>query len=241
MGGKRVPFAGKATIPAANAPARRPAARSFTLALPGGRATLRDLCNLVVPLSPTTSNPDRPTFRQAYCARFGCAEQDFESQLLRRCLPLTSRPLAWLLRLCLPRFFEAELEVVANLGLARSLAEIDFAANELASVPESRTGLLRGVLRQRLSGRRLMAVAAAVWPEESRRPAPAAATAAAPAPKFVAPLPKHPGSQPASAREGAPSPATSAEQPASVATQHGRGRGPDPRHSPYTGTGLRRR
>ena len=56
------------------------------------------------------------TFRDAYCARFGCPPDQFEKAVLRRCFPPWSRPLGALLLALKPQSFRRELAMLGRLS-----------------------------------------------------------------------------------------------------------------------------
>ena len=103
------------------------------------------------------------SFRSAYARHFGCAEDVFEEKLFWQCLPRLARPVATLADLVTPTFFNPDLDFLRLVGDARSINDIKDEANRLREASNLRKGFVRNLLRARLSGRRLIAVAAQVW------------------------------------------------------------------------------
>jgi hypothetical protein len=108
-------------------------------------------------------------FRTAYCAHFKCRDEVFEEKIFWRCLPPHARPLAFLLELTTPSFFVGEFEVMRNAGEATDLEDIVAEANKLHDTQHLRVGFLRGALKVRVSGRRLVNVGNLIWGKTRRR------------------------------------------------------------------------
>jgi hypothetical protein len=110
-----------------------------------------------------SSPPDGQTFRQAFCAHIKCSDDVFEDKLFWRCLPPLIRPLAVLIELLNPAFFMAEFEVIRAVGEAKVLEDIVAEANKLHDTQHLRVGFLRGTLKVRVSGRRMVKIGTSVW------------------------------------------------------------------------------
>ena len=96
------------------------------------------------------------TFRELYCEHHGITTQQYERVLLWRSLHRRARPFYWLLRL--NRDYSApDLEFVRGVGALRSRRGFRDEAAEFHYHPKNR-GLLRTLLRLRVSSRRLQAI-----------------------------------------------------------------------------------
>ncbi|HVZ66350.1 MAG TPA: hypothetical protein VG936_17440 [Lacunisphaera sp.] len=96
------------------------------------------------------------TFRELYCARHGIAPGRFEHVLIRRCLHWQARPFAWVLRLNRD-YFAPDFEFARAVGELRSRRGFRAEAAEFHYHPKNR-GLLRSVLRLRVSSQRLQSI-----------------------------------------------------------------------------------
>ena len=94
-------------------------------------------------------------FKAAFCARFRCRPEAFETRLLRECLPPYARPLALLVRLRDPDFFDYDRKFLRSLGPLRSTEELELYAEVLRENAPLRIGFLRETLHLRISTRRL--------------------------------------------------------------------------------------
>ncbi len=70
-----------------------------------------------------TAVPWTKTFREAFCARFACAAENYERRVFWRALHRRCLPLAALIYALAPRYFELDLQAIRQLGLATSSAE----------------------------------------------------------------------------------------------------------------------
>ena len=96
------------------------------------------------------------TFRELYCEHHGIPPQQFERVLLWHSLHRRARPFYWLLGL--NRDYSApDLEFVRGVGELRSRRGFRDEAAEFHYHPKNR-GLLRTLLRLRVSSRRLQAI-----------------------------------------------------------------------------------
>lgn len=115
-----------------------------------------------------SSTPGKLNFRSAFCERFKCGEEVFEEKLLWCCLPPTAKPVAFVVELVNPTFFAGEFEIIRAVGEATDLEDIVAEANKLHDTLHLRKGFLRGTLRVRASGRRLVKVASSIWKRARR-------------------------------------------------------------------------
>jgi hypothetical protein len=102
------------------------------------------------------------TFREAYCHRFGCEPAHFEQSVLRRALHRRSLPIAWLMRVLKPGYFELEVRTLRYLGDAQSSREFRAELDSYRSEYRKQGGFLRNAFAFRLSGRRLIELASEV-------------------------------------------------------------------------------
>ncbi len=96
------------------------------------------------------------TFREVYCERHGIASQQFERSLLWRSLHWQARPFYWLFWLNRD-YSSPDFEFVRGVGELRSRREFRNEAAEFHYHPKNR-GLLRTVLRLRISSHRLQTI-----------------------------------------------------------------------------------
>ena len=93
------------------------------------------------------------TFRELYCAHRGIRDDEYERDLVRRCLHLQARPFYWLLGLN-REYTSADFAFVRSVGDLHSRRQFRDEAAEYFYHPGN-AGFLRKVLRIRLSSRRL--------------------------------------------------------------------------------------
>ncbi|HVT73942.1 MAG TPA: hypothetical protein VHD61_12470 [Lacunisphaera sp.] len=96
------------------------------------------------------------TFRELYCERHGIAPDRFEHALVWRCLHWQARPFFWLQRLN-REYYSPDFEFVRGVGELRSRRGFRTEAAEFHYHPRNR-GLLRSVLRLRVSTQRLQSI-----------------------------------------------------------------------------------
>ena len=95
-------------------------------------------------------------FREVYCERHGIAPDKFEGALLWRALHWQARPFYWLLWLNRD-YSSPDFEFVRSVGELRSRRGFRNEAAEFHYHPKNR-GLLRTLLRLRVSSHRLQAI-----------------------------------------------------------------------------------
>lgn len=95
------------------------------------------------------------TFKQAYCERVGCREQEFRHRLFRKTLYGHARPVALFIRLFRPTFFAMDFELIDSAGNAQSWKDLSNAIEEFSFSNKLRGGPLRRTFRIRISCRRL--------------------------------------------------------------------------------------
>lgn len=99
------------------------------------------------------------SFQAAYCARFQCGAGQFARRVFWRCLYPHAAPAARVLLWVWPRFFQMDFEGIAHLGQTLSWQEFNAELATLTYHNHLRRGSLRGLLRLRVSGRRMRRLA----------------------------------------------------------------------------------
>jgi hypothetical protein len=108
------------------------------------------------------------TFRELYCAQRGIPSEQFERELVGRSLHRRALPVYWLLSL--NRGYTApDYEFVRGVGALRNRREFRNEAAEFHYHPHNR-GLLRSVLKLRVSSHRLQAIFEKEIEEHGSRP-----------------------------------------------------------------------
>ncbi len=122
----------------------------------------------------------RPTFAELYCARHGLEPDAYLPTVFRRALyPHTRLVVTWL-RLMDSDYFAADYDLVQAAGRIRSLRDYAGDAVEFNHHPANQ-GVLRRVLRLRVSVRRLRALIRTTLPgRDSASPFPPSPTTSAP-------------------------------------------------------------
>ena len=95
------------------------------------------------------------TFREAFCARFGCPAEAYENHVFVRCLPPRFRLLAEFLRRLVPEYFQGDFELIRQLSGVRNREELNGEVRNHFYQCRADKGFFRGALRVRLSRRRL--------------------------------------------------------------------------------------
>ncbi len=111
-----------------------------------------------------TAVPWTKTFREAFCARFACAAENYERRVFWRALHRRCLPLAALIYALAPRYFELDLQAIRQLGLATSSAEFRAEIDSFRSDYRMSRHWLKNSLRLRISGKRLMGILTDVSP-----------------------------------------------------------------------------
>ena len=104
-------------------------------------------------------------FREAFCRRFQCPQEEFEKRVFWRSLYRRSLPLAWALFAIRRRYFELDFRTIRQLGICRNAAEFRSELDSYRMEYRMERGFLRNTLRVRVSGKRLMALLGEVAPE----------------------------------------------------------------------------
>lgn len=95
-----------------------------------------------------------------YSRRTGIAPEKFERVLFNRCLPWWKRPLAVVIHGVWPRAFALDFAVLSESADAHAVFQVSSIANDLRVKLEDRVNPVRNWLGLRISGRRLVEVAA---------------------------------------------------------------------------------
>jgi hypothetical protein len=102
------------------------------------------------------------TFVGKYCRRHQCKAEDFEKNLLRRCMYRVSSPLAALLWLFNPEFFRDDLDLIGEVKDTTTFAQVRDIVGFYRSEP-GRKSFLRRWLRVRMSKTKLLTVASSLF------------------------------------------------------------------------------
>ncbi len=108
-------------------------------------------------MSETT--PEIRDFKTAFCARINCKLKQFEKRLFWETVNPDYRVVAFAIRCFYPGFFRCDREYIQRIGAATNKGEILAIVNKLPFDPKFNQGFLRGFLRVRILGRRLVQIA----------------------------------------------------------------------------------
>lgn len=108
------------------------------------------------PMNPT------PNFKTAFCSRFAHPQAHFEKAVFWNALHPEMRPVAFLIRSLRPSFFHSDMDCIRSIAHAESKQEVRAIIASLQYDPKFNHGFFRRVLRVRISGRRIMRLAARV-------------------------------------------------------------------------------
>lgn len=103
-------------------------------------------------------------FRDAYCQKYGCTPEAFEKRLFWHSLHTLAKPIAPLVLMLNRDFFQPDFEAIKHLG--NSTNRLNFVSELDAFFYQNRTSksAFRGLLKLRISGKKLMAMYQDVWP-----------------------------------------------------------------------------
>jgi hypothetical protein len=105
----------------------------------------------------------RATFLERYCSTFGCRGEDYEQEVLRRCLYRHAVPFAAWVSRAMPGFFKEDFEFVRDLASCHDVAEVRSEINRFYGRNQRDTNKLRVKLRVRVSGERVRKLAALLF------------------------------------------------------------------------------
>jgi len=89
-----------------------------------------------------------------FCARLACPPEEYEERMFHRCLTWQARLAAPWLRRLKPGFFETDLRLIRDLGLAASPQDIKASVGYFRKRNQAAAGSLRISLKLRVSGRK---------------------------------------------------------------------------------------
>jgi len=101
------------------------------------------------------------TFREAVCQRFDISPEAYEQEVLWRCFYPPALALGRILWHLCPVYFDADLDLIQQVADCNSASEVRLELND-HRYHQPPKGLARRFLRIRLSGRRLVDLAALV-------------------------------------------------------------------------------
>ena len=104
---------------------------------------------------------DLKSFRALFCSHFGCPEADYETVALHKMIHRRWLPVAAVIMKMKPSFFRTDLQIIRQLGLVTSRANLLAEVQDLRSDYGRRKdfGFVRRRLRLRLSGERILRLA----------------------------------------------------------------------------------
>jgi hypothetical protein len=104
-----------------------------------------------------------PDFKTRFCQRFECRSDKFEKKLFWQAINPNAKPLAFIMN-CIDRdFFYKDFDYIQRLAAASAKREVLAIVNSFPFDPHFGKGFLRGVLRVRISGRRLIEISEQVF------------------------------------------------------------------------------
>jgi hypothetical protein len=101
-------------------------------------------------------------FKTAFCERFEHPHEHFENRVFWNAIHPEMKPVALLIRWLRPSFFASDMDCIRSIATAESKQEVRAIVASLQYDPAFNRGFIRGVLRIRISGRRLTRLAARV-------------------------------------------------------------------------------
>ncbi|MSU33413.1 MAG: hypothetical protein EXS25_12345 [Pedosphaera sp.] len=81
-----------------------------------------------------SNTPAYPNFKAAYCAYYECSEDHFVAHALVQSVPWIFRPLATLIYRLNPELFASEIDILQQMGVARSSRHVARAISELSGL-----------------------------------------------------------------------------------------------------------
>jgi hypothetical protein len=105
---------------------------------------------------------NKKSFRSCFCERFNCPDSEYEERAFTKCLYLRARCLVPLLRLYHPSLFDQDFELLRRLGNTTGRLEASIEILKFHDLNLD-AGFLRGVLRIRVSGRKVSLLAARLF------------------------------------------------------------------------------
>jgi hypothetical protein len=96
------------------------------------------------------------TFKQAFCTRFACTQEQYESAVFWRVVFRHALPLAWFIRRVSPGFFAEDLDLIREVGEITNPEIFKNEVNYFHGRNIRHKSWIRTVLRVRVSGGRLL-------------------------------------------------------------------------------------
>jgi hypothetical protein len=103
------------------------------------------------------------SFKMAFCAAYHCPPERYESKVFWRCLYLHSLPLALVGYVFFPSLFAQDRQLISAVADLSEMRELMAEADSFASENRMNRSILRHTLYLRISGRKLVKLAAAVF------------------------------------------------------------------------------
>jgi len=103
------------------------------------------------------------SFAEAFCERFDCPAETYETDVLWRCLACRLSVLARLIAISMPSFFTDDLEAIRRLGATHSEDDFLRELDDVDYVARRRGGFFRLRAGFRISVRRLDRLQAALF------------------------------------------------------------------------------
>lgn len=110
------------------------------------------------PAAPSAPALTGPSFRQAVCKLYQCADADFAQRALARSLPLHARLLVPLIQWRFPNLLEEDLQMIEAMGYAQNLDQVRTELGAFRTYAANHP-FLRCQLRLRASGKKILDLA----------------------------------------------------------------------------------
>lgn len=112
------------------------------------------------------------TFKEAFCERYRCSQDEYLRRAFRKCLYRRAVPFAPIIMALSPAFFQVDMDVIERIGSARNWRELHAELKAYSINSRLRTRPLRSQFRLRVSGNRICKLAERLFgPQKSGSPA----------------------------------------------------------------------
>jgi hypothetical protein len=108
------------------------------------------------------------SFKMAFCEVFGCSSERYETKVFWRCLYLHSLPLAIICCVICPSIFAKDRQLISTVANLSEMRELMAEADSFASEIRMDRKILRHRLYLRISGRKLVKLAASVFRDTTK-------------------------------------------------------------------------
>ena len=108
--------------------------------------------------------PDLRSFAEKCSRRFQCSEQDLAEAVLLKCLPVMRKPLARLILVREPEYFQSDLYLINEVGNASTIIQVREIIKFHNKQPATQS-FMRRCLKIRLSRSKLQALAESILGE----------------------------------------------------------------------------